>query len=153
MKRSHKILILWYFLGIVYYSLEGVFHLFTNGGWANVLMLPVGGFCCLAVGQLNQIPAFYRLNVLFQSLAGAVIITLVEFVSGFILNVWLGMGIWDYSRLPLNIMGQVCIFFTVIWFMLVPAAIWLEDIFRLKLWDEGEYYSLADIYKELIGIK
>jgi len=153
MKNSHKILVLWFCLGLLYYALEGVFHLFSNGGWANVLMLPVGGFCCVAVGGINQLPAFYKLNVLFQSLLGALIVTAVEFVSGVILNIWLKMDIWDYSNLPLNVAGQICLLFSFIWFMLIPAAIWLEDMLRLKLWNEGEYYTLGDIYKELIGIK
>jgi len=153
MKNTHKIIVLWFCLGVVYYSLEGFFHLFTNGGWANVLMLPIGGFCCVAVGAINQAPVFYKLNILFQSLIGAVVVTVVEFISGCVLNLWLGLGIWDYSKFPLNCKGQICLLFSFAWFFLMPLAIWLEDFFRLKLWNEGEYYSLGDIYKELFGIK
>ena len=153
MKNSKKILVLWFCLGAVYYAVEGLFHLFTNDGWANVLMLPIGGFCCVAVGGINQIPMFYRLNIIFQSLIGMVIVTLVEFVSGCVLNLLLDLNIWNYSKLPLNILGQVCLLFSVIWFFLMPAAIWLEDMLRFKLWNEGSYYSLKSIYKELVELK
>ena len=43
-----------------------------------------------------------------QMLICSIIITAVEFTSGLILNVWLGLGIWDYSNMPFNILGQIC---------------------------------------------
>lgn len=46
---------------------------------------------------------------------GAGIITGVELVFGLIFNRALGMGVWDYSRVPLNLWGQICLPFTLIW--------------------------------------
>ena len=43
------------------------------------------------------------------------VITAVEFVTGCIVNLRLGMGVWDYSFLPFNLMGQICPQFTLIW--------------------------------------
>lgn len=28
---------------------------------------------------------------------------------------FVGMGVWDYSRVPLNLWGQICLPFTLIW--------------------------------------
>ena len=36
-------------------------------------------------------------------------------VFGLIFNCALGMGVWDYSRVPLNLWGQICLPFTLIW--------------------------------------
>ena len=53
-----------------------------------------------------------------QSAVCGVAITVVEFVAGLIINVWLGMGVWDYSAMPGNIMGQVCPQFLAMWMIL-----------------------------------
>lgn len=47
---------------------------------------------------------------------GALLITLVEFVFGVVFNLFLHMGVWDYSHMPMNILGQICVPFTLIWF-------------------------------------
>ena len=40
---------------------------------------------------------------------GAVIITLVELATGMVVNHLLGLQVWDYSDVPMNIFGQVCL--------------------------------------------
>jgi uncharacterized membrane protein len=62
----------------------------------------------------------YRSNkaispVVFGLLASLVITTL-EFVFGIVFNLFLNEKVWDYSNTPLNIMGQICLPFSVIWF-------------------------------------
>ena len=42
-----------------------------------------------------------------QSVIGAVIVLAVEFISGCVLNLWLGLGVWDYSNQPGNVLGQI----------------------------------------------
>ena len=53
---------------------------------------------------------------------GAAVITTVEFISGAIVNITLGWNVWDYSHLALNYMGQICVLFSLFWFLLcIPA--------------------------------
>ena len=66
----------------------------------------------------------------------ACIITGVEFLAGCILNLWLKLGVWDYSNLPFNILGQICIPFTLLWYIISPVAIILDDY--LRYWFFGE---------------
>lgn len=66
----------------------------------------------------------------------AVGITAIEFLSGYILNIVLGLGIWDYSNMPFNIIGQICLPFTVAWYILSLLAIVLDD--HLRYWIFGE---------------
>ena len=63
-------------------------------------------------------------------------ITFYEFIFGVILNIWLGLNIWDYSNLPFNILGQICIPFSTIWYFLSIIGICLDDFFRWKLFNE-----------------
>ncbi len=62
----------------------------------------------------------------------------------------MGLAIWDYSGMIGNIAGQICLPFAAIWFVLMPAAIWLEDFARWKLWGEGQVYTLKSIYRDLL---
>ncbi len=50
------------------------------------------------------------------ALLAAVIITCLELVFGIIFNIGLGMKVWDYSNLPLNLFGQICLLFSAIWY-------------------------------------
>ena len=48
----------------------------------------------------------------------AIGITFLEWITGCVLNIWMKMDIWDYSKLPMQIMGQVCLIFSFFWFLL-----------------------------------
>ena len=71
-----------------------------------------------------------------QCAIGAVIVTAIEFVSGCVINLWLKWDVWDYSDMPLNIMGQICLPFTILWFFLSLIAIVLDDFIRWKFFGE-----------------
>ena len=62
----------------------------------------------------------YRSNkaispVIFGLIA-SLVITALEFIFGIVFNLFLNEKVWDYSNTPLNIMGQICLPFSVIWF-------------------------------------
>ncbi len=150
MKRFGKLLILWFVMGEQYFVLEALWRLFTRGERAHPAMLIVGGFCIVAIGAINQTPRFYKLPVLLQSVIGSLITLVIEFVSGCVLNLWMGLNIWDYSHLWGNLYGQICIVFALVWLVLMPTAIWMEDAFRYYVWGEGKLYSFRHIYWEMI---
>lgn len=151
-KKIIKALILWFCIGAIYFVMEGIWRI-PKGGYANIVMLPIGGLCGLVVGYINQIPKFYKLKVLYQSLIGAALTLCVEFMSGLVLNVWLGLEIWDYSHLPFNVMGQICLVYGILWVVLMPFAIWFEDTLRWGFWRERKPYSLIDIYRDFLTFK
>lgn len=124
-----RILILWTVLGALYVALETVFR-----GYSHPTMLFVGGLCGVLVGAINQIPRFYRAPVIVQSVIGALIVLAVEFASGCILNLWMGLAIWDYSNQPGNVLGQICPAFGLLWLLIMPLAIWAEDTVRWLIW-------------------
>lgn len=58
-----------------------------------------------------------------KCLIGAFIITIIELVAGCIVNLWLGWNVWDYSAYTFNFLGQVCLVFTFMWFLLcIPLS-------------------------------
>ena len=153
-----RILTLWAALGVVYVALEVIFR-----GYSHPSMFIVGGLCGVLVGAINQCPRFYNAPVFLQSIIGALIVLGVEFVSGCILNLWLGLGVWDYSGMAGNLLGQVCPAFGLLWFLIMPLAIWAEDTGRWLIWFyESEVYektmeapvqamySLKDVYADFI---
>ncbi len=73
-----------------------------------------GGLCLVLLLIISRIP----LPRPFLWLLGALAITGVEFAIGCIVNRWLHLGVWDYSALPLNLLGQISLPFSLIWFAL-----------------------------------
>jgi hypothetical protein len=125
-----RLMTLWLWGGFGFYCIECIWR-----GYSHWSMFILGGICFLVIGGLNNyLP--WEMPILKQMLIGGVIVTVFEFFAGLILNGWLGWGIWDYSNLPFNIMGQISLPFTIIWVILSGVAIWLDDFLRWKLFDE-----------------
>ena len=72
---------------------------------------------------LYHMECFLTASRVQKALLGALFITCAEFTAGVIENILLGWQIWDYSKLPLNLFGQVCPYFSLLWFVLcLPAG-------------------------------
>ena len=69
-------------------------------------------------------------------LIGGTIITILEFITGCIVNLWLGWNIWDYSELPYNLLGQISLFSSIGWVGLSLVGILLDDFIRWKWFNE-----------------
>lgn len=65
-----------------------------------------------------------------QGLACAALVTFTELVAGLIINMWLGMGVWDYSGLRWNLWGQICPQFFLVWWALCAVFIPVFDWMR-----------------------
>lgn len=120
-----------YYIGMTtYITIEVMYR-----GYSHWSMGVVGGICFLLIGRINQ-RCRWDMSLILQMLLSTGIITLLELVSGLILNVWLGMGIWDYSNLRYNFMGQISLRYTMLWMLLSLAAIFLDDWLRHFLFGE-----------------
>ena len=118
-----KELILLIIFGITYCGIEILYR-----GRTHISMLFVGGLCAVLIGMINEITP--KMNIILQMLIGAVIVTIIEFFSGYIINIILGLNVWDYSNLMFNYKGQISLIFTVIWFFLSAPVIYLDDKLR-----------------------
>lgn len=116
--------------GGLYFVIELLFR-----GYSHWTMILCGGLCFVLVGCLNEFMNF-EMSLVSQMARSALMITAVEFVFGYVLNVCMGLGIWDYSNMPGNILGQICPQFTLLWFFLSLPAIVLDDFIRWRLFGE-----------------
>lgn len=116
-------------VGAVLYGLIEV----MSRGYTHWTMVLTGGTVMVLLNLINQTR---ELHVLIKCLMGAVVITSLEFCVGMIANVALGWNVWDYSDKPLNIWGQICPQFFLVWFLLsVPAfalCSFIESRFSLR---------------------
>ncbi len=112
-------------------------------------MLVVGGLAAFLIGRLNEHPQFYDKKMWQECVIGTLIIVVLEFTSGLILNVWLGLDIWDYSTETFNLLGQVCLSYALLWFLLIPTCVYLDDYLRCKLFGEKKPVGLLKNYKDL----
>ena len=95
-------------------------------------MFVAGGLCFVFIGLLNDFLG-EKMSFLSLMFLSALIITAVEFITGIIVNVWLKLDVWDYSYLPYNLKGQICLLFTNLWFLLSAPALLLDDWMRVKI--------------------
>ena len=124
-----KNMILFVIFGLLYCGLEILWR-----GYTHPSMFVVGGICCLLVGLINETTP--NMPMWLQCLLSAIIITIIEFLSGCILNLWLNLGVWNYTNMPFNLLGQMCLPFSMAWFFLSYIAIKLDDWLRRILFHE-----------------
>lgn len=128
--RIEKHVILFAIGGIAYFFLEVLVR-----GYSHYTMFLCGGACFLCCGLLNE-NVKIKMSFVSQMVLSSLIITALEFTTGLIVNVWLKMDIWDYSNLPYNFMGQICLFYSFLWFLVSSVAIVMDDYLRYKLFQE-----------------
>ena len=107
--------------GGIYLAIEIIWRGHTH--WT---MLPLSAIIFVMAGLLDE----YKISFSFwtQVIIGTLIATALEFIAGLILNIYFKLGIWDYSNMPFNFMGQICPQFTVAWAFLMVLSIKLENL-------------------------
>ena len=89
-------------------------------GYSHWTMFFVGGACFNLMGRIHT---FCRKRLFQRCTLCALAVTLVEFFSGCLFNLKMKMNVWDYSGMFLNIKGQVCLLYSVLWgFLSLIAA-------------------------------
>ncbi|MCT4544941.1 MAG: putative ABC transporter permease [Vallitalea sp.] len=143
--KIKKYIVLFLLMGDIYYVLEGFWR-----GWSNIIMLFIGGLCGLIIGLINEKT---KLKIWQQCLIDTIIIICIEFIFGVILNRWLRLEIWNYDKLCGNILGQICLPYSILWFFLIPVAIWFYNWLKYRLYNEKESERLIEIYIKLVTNK
>jgi hypothetical protein len=129
-RRLFRAATLWLYGGAIYCIIELLWR-----GRSHPSMFIAGGLCLLIVGGINNwFP--WSLGLLWQAVIGAVAITAVELAAGLIVNVLLGLYVWDYSSMPMNLWGQISVPFALAWIPLAGFGVALDD--WLRHWIFGE---------------
>lgn len=135
MKKIIKQLILFSIGGGVYVAIEAIYRLIMERPHTHWSMFILGGLAFIIIGQLNE-HIGWDIPFWIQVLIGTVVVLFLEFVFGCILNIWLGLNVWDYTNLPFNLFGQICLPFAGLWVILVSIAIVLDDYIRYWIFGE-----------------
>lgn len=125
--------------GKLYYLIEMMWD-----GQSHWTMFVLGGTCFVIMGLLNEYRFQWNDSLIIQALISATVITVFEFITGCIVNLWLGWHIWDYSNLPFNLLGQICLYFFFLWILLSIVGIILDDWIRY-----GAYIALHKVFPKM----
>lgn len=132
-KRSKlllKYLFLFLFGGTIYCLIELLFRDHTHPS-----MYILGGICFIICGLYNEILS-WDTPLILQMFLSATSITILEFITGVIVNIILKLNVWDYSNMPFNLFGQICLPFYFAWFFLSAVAIIVDDYIRYYFFGE-----------------
>ncbi|MCH5184991.1 MAG: hypothetical protein J1F64_02580 [Oscillospiraceae bacterium] len=100
-------------------------------GYTHWTMTLTGGICLLLLYRI-----FRRMrgrSLLVKGLAGAGVITCVEFAVGCIVNIYFKWNVWDYSGMYMDILGQVCLYYSCMWFLLSCVIAAITDFTEKRL--------------------
>jgi uncharacterized membrane protein len=152
-------LLVFFMVGIIYLFFEVAWGTIKNPDgfktFKNLLaMFIVGGSLGVIANRIT--PLIKNLPEKVQYIITTFIILFVEFWAGILINKLLGWGNWDYSEYPLNFLGQICLPFAFLWFLLSPLLLWISRIFRqqreidtIDLFDFIGIDELGSMYRDL----
>lgn len=142
-KKIIEYVFLWVLGGCIYYNIEVLFR-----GYSHYSMFILGGICLVLIGLINEILS-WDTYIEIQVFIGLSCVLVLEFITGCIVNLWLGLNVWDYSNMPLNLLGQICVPFAIIWIPLILIAILIDDYIRYKLFAEEKPRYKSFIYEKI----
>lgn len=93
-------------------------------GRSHSSMFLAGGACFLLLGRLQK--ATPRLPLPLRGFVGAGIITMVELLTGLLVN--RRHTVWDYRDQPFHFHGQICLPFYFLW---VPLSLCAMGLYRI----------------------
>ncbi len=119
-----------YLIGAVLYSMIEILW----RGTTHWTMAITGGLCFLLLHLINM--KLVRLNFWGKCLLGALTITVVEFSVGCLVNLTLRWNVWDYSGYAGNLLGQACLFYSCMWFLLSMPGFWLSTFLETRVFSK-----------------
>lgn len=129
----------------VYITIEVCFR-----GYSYITMGICGGLLFLLIDSLNN-KISWDMDVLLQGTIGSFAITFCELIIGEACLVLGKPPMWDYTNMPLNFDGVICLPFSLLWIVLSIVAIVIADSIEYYVFDTQPvpYYRLFGkiIYK------
>lgn len=122
------------FAGVV---LETIYCLIQRGHYESRVGLIYGPFNLVyGIGALCLSGALYRFRNrgrVFSFVGGFVVGSVVEYACSWFQEVCFGSTSWDYSNMPYNLNGRICLLYSIFWGIL--GIFWIKDIYpRMAKW-------------------
>lgn len=107
----------WFCGGVVFCALQLL--LTGNCHWTD---LAVFSLLCIPLDAVNErMPWTFPLWL--QAVLGGIVLIVSQLTAGLVFNVWLGLGLWDYTSLFGNFLGQICLRYALLWLLLGRPAL------------------------------
>lgn len=88
-----------------------------NPGFMNGCVVPLYGFgaviCDIVCNAFSNVKSDY--NIIWTYLISLVVLSMLEFTTGVILDKFFHMRLWDYSKHKFNIKGYICLQYSMMW--------------------------------------
>ena len=127
-KNILRFIILFFTGGCVYVLMELMYRKKSH-----VSMFIDGGICLYIIDLLcNRVKKTGKMSLYKRGVLSTAVITGIELITGFIVNRKMKLKVWDYSKLPLNFKGQICIGYSVLWYILSLPVIGLCRLLSKK---------------------
>ncbi len=138
-------IVLFLLCGFLYFVIEIIYR-----GYSHVSMFLLAGLLgVFFIDTPNNIFGF-QLDYLLQVFISTFFCVLGEGITGYMVNVKMGLNVWDYSRLYGSFFyGQCNIFFVIIWMLLIAFV-------GIPFCDAYNYYVCKDEeipYYQILGKK
>ena len=120
LKNISEYLVLWAVGGCIYYGIEVLFR-----GFSHISMFMLGGLCMQFFtwqGRLTE----WQDALPRQITRCTIFVVSMEFITGIIVNKWYHLAVWDYSDMPLQLCGQICLPFMILFACLCAVGIYLS---------------------------
>ena len=122
------------FAGVV---LETIYCLIQRGHYESRVGLIYGPFNLVyGIGALCLSGALYQFRNrgrVFSFVGGFLVGSVVEYACSWFQEVCFGSTSWDYSNMPYNLNGRICLLYSIFWGIL--GIFWIKDIYpRMAKW-------------------
>lgn len=114
----------------LYITIETVFR-----GFSYPLMGVLGGLFLLIIDPIND-RIRWDIDIFLYGCIGSAIITSMELVIGEIIKLMGLPQMWDYSNMPLNFDGVICVPFSIIWIGLSVLGVIIADAINYYVFED-----------------
>lgn len=112
----------------------------------------MGGMALVVIDKLND-RISWDMDLLLQGVIGSCVVTFMELVIGLSMLRFQSMPVmWDYSNIPLNYCGIICLPFSLAWIFLSFVGVFFADAINYYVFEEMPvpyYKCLARSYLDL----
>lgn len=131
----------------LYITIETLFR-----GYSYPIMGVCGGLSILILDLIND-EISWDTDILLQGVIGSFVITSMEYIIGKLAQYGVFPVMWDYSNMPMNLEGIICLRFSLLWTLLSIVAIFIADAINYYVFNElpVPYYKLFG--KKIIQFK
>lgn len=135
-----KTLILFFTGFCLYITIEVLFR-----GYSYPAMGICAGISILLLDQINN-KISWDVDILWQGIIGSIIVTLFELIIGEYTKLSGLPAMWDYTNIPFNFDGVICLPFSLVWIVLSIIGIFIADAINYYIFDElpVPYYNLLN---------